>query len=237
MKICVVIPTYNEKENVRAITEKIFSMPLDDLEIIFVDDGSPDGTAPLIKELQHRFPIHLIERPKKMGIGSAYVAGFKHALRNGAEYIFEMDADLSHDPLDIPKLLAAAEGGVDLVIGSRRVPGGKIVGWNLRRHLTSLGATWLSSLLLGLKTKDVTAGFRCYRRAVLEKFNLDKIKSGGYAFQEETLYRAERAGFKIIEVPVTFYDRKAGKSKLSKKDIIEFFWIILKLRADLKNGS
>jgi dolichol-phosphate mannosyltransferase len=161
--------------------------------------------------------------------GSAYIAGFKEALRLSADYIFEMDADFSHDPNDIPRLLEAASNA-DLVIGSRKIPGGKVVGWNWRRTLMSNGAMWLSRLLLGLKPHDVTAGFRCFKRQVLETIGLETIKSNGYAFQEELLYRTQMAGFKIAEVPVTFMDRKVGKSKLSKKDIIEFFLIIFKLR-------
>ncbi|MBI4992969.1 MAG: polyprenol monophosphomannose synthase [Candidatus Magasanikbacteria bacterium] len=188
MKPVIVIPTYNEAEN-----------------------------------------IHLITRPAKLGLGSAYIAGFKKALEIGADYIFEMDADFSHDPDDIPRMLESAQTA-DLVIGSRKIPDGKIIGWGLYRKFTSNGAMWFSRLLLGLKTKDVTSGFRCFRRRTLESIPLDEIKSNGYAFQEEMLYRVQKAGFKIAEEPVTFIDRRAGKSKLSKKDIVEFFLIILKLR-------
>lgn len=238
MKPIIVIPTYNEAENIEKLIKKIFSLKIDGLEIIIVDDNSPDGTADIVDRIQnadnrihdcHYSQIHLIKRSKKTGLGSAYITGFKKALDIGADYIFEMDADFSHDPDDLPTLLQAAQTA-DLVIGSRKIPGGKIIGWGWNRKLTSNGAMWFSRLLLKLKTKDVTSGFRCFRRRVLETIPLDEIKSNGYAFQEEMLYRVQKAGFKIAETPVTFIDRRAGKSKLSKKDIIEFFLIILKLK-------
>lgn len=230
MKTTIIIPTYNEKDNVTALTEAIFALRVNNLEILFVDDNSPDGTGGIIKNLQTKFPVRLLERPGKLGLGSAYIAGFKNALLSGADFIFEMDADFSHAPTDIPRLLAACQNGADLAIGSRRVASGKIIGWNFKRHLTSWTAMNLARLFLGLKTLDVTAGFRCYRRSALEKINLDTIKSDGYAFQEEMLWRAERAGLKIAEIPVIFTDRKQGQSKLSSRDIAEFFLMILKLR-------
>ena len=165
-----------------------------------------------------------------MGLGSAYITGFTRAIELGAEYIFEMDADLSHDPDDIGKLLSACQNGADLTIGSRKIPGGKIEGWNWRRKLMSNGAMWFSRLILGLEAKDVTAGFRCFKKNTLEKIELDGIKSNGYAFQEELLYRTQKSGFKIVEVPVVFRDRTKGKSKLNRKDIIEFFLVMLKLK-------
>jgi len=226
----IVIPTYNEKDNITELVEKIFALQIPNLAVLFVDDNSPDGTAIVIKELQKKYPICLVERAKKFGLGSAYLEGFRQVLALGAEYIFEMDADLSHDPADIPRLLEACQQGADLVIGSRRVPGGKIIGWSAWRHFTSNGAMWFSRLFLKLKARDVTAGFRCFRRAVLEKIDLDDIKSNGYAFQEELLYKTQKTGFNILEVPVIFNDRRKGKSKLSKKDIWEFFLIIFKLK-------
>ncbi len=230
MMITIVIPTYNEKDNLRELAEKIFAQKIPGLEIIFVDDNSPDGTAGTIRELALKYPIHLIARPAKLGIGSAYIAGFKKALALGADFIFEMDADLSHDPADIPRLLAACETGVDLAIGSRRVAGGRVIGWSPWRHFTSAGAMWFARLILGLKARDVTAGFRCFRRLALEKINLDDIHSNGYALQEELLYKTQKAGLAIKEIPVVFNDRTKGKSKLSKKDIVEFFTAMLKLR-------
>jgi len=230
MKPVVVIPTYNESANIEKLLKKIFALNIPNLEVIVVDDNSPDGTADIINQLPvTSYQLHLIKRRGKLGLGSAYLEGFKKALSLGADYIFEMDADFSHDPNDIPRMIEAAQNA-DLAIGSRKIPGGKIVGWNLLRKFMSNGAMWLSRLLLRLKVRDVTSGFRCFKRRVLETIPLDEIKSNGYAFQEEMLYRAQKAGFLITEIPVTFVDRQKGKSKLSKKDIIEFFLIILKLK-------
>lgn len=230
MKTVIIIPTYNEKENVTALIPAVFSLGVENLEMIFVDDNSPDGTAGAIKSFQNQCPVHIIERPEKMGLGSAYIAGFKRALEAGADYIFEMDADFSHDPKDIPRLIAACADGADLAIGSRKIPGGGIVGWNWRRHFESNGAMLFARLMLGLTTRDVTAGFRCFRRRAIEAIDWNKIKSNGYAFQEEVLYRMEKAGLRVVEVPVIFRDRRIGQSKLSKKDIFEFFHLIFKLK-------
>lgn len=232
MKIVIVIPTYNEVENIEKLIKKIFNLGIDGLEIIVVDDNSPDMTAKKVEDLKYSFfnsKLHLIKRSGKLGLGSAYIAGFKKALVLNADYIFEMDADFSHDPDDIPGLLKACENA-DLAIGSRKIRGGKVIGWGWTRKFMSNGAMWFSRLILGLKPKDVTAGFRCFRRQTLESINIETIKSNGYAFQEELLYRTQKAGFKITEIPVVFVDRQEGKSKLGKKDIFEFFWIILKLR-------
>jgi len=229
MKTIIIIPTYNEKQNIARLIPAIFELQIINLELIIVDDNSPDNTAEVAQELSQHYPIHLIKRRRKLGLGSAYIAGFKKALSLGADFIFEMDADFSHNPQDIPRMLEAAQKS-DLVIGSRKIKGGKIVGWNLWRKFISNGAMWFSRLCLGLKIKDVTAGFRVFKRKVLETIPLDKIKSNGYAFQEEMLYRTQKAGFKITEIPVTFTDRKQGKSKLSKKDILEFFVVMLQLR-------
>ncbi|MFA6426880.1 MAG: polyprenol monophosphomannose synthase [Candidatus Magasanikbacteria bacterium] len=230
MKIVIVIPTYNEKENIEKLIKKIFDLKIDGLELLVVDDNSPDGTAQVIYNLQSSiFNLHILRRKGKLGLGSAYIAGFKKALELGADYIFEMDADFSHDPLDIPRMLRAVQDA-DLVIGSRKVEGGKITGWGWFRTFESNGAMWFSRFLLGLKVRDVTAGFRCFKRDVLLSIGLDSIKSNGYAFQEELLYLTQKAGFTITEIPVIFRDRREGKSKLSKKDIIEFFIRIIKLR-------
>jgi dolichol-phosphate mannosyltransferase len=230
MKTTIIIPTYNERENIAELCERIFKSNPVDVAIIFIDDNSPDGTAAEIKQLAEKYPIELIERPDKLGLGTAYIAGFRHALDVGAELIFEMDADLSHAPEDIPRLIGAIESGADVSIGSRKIPGGKIEGWSWCRHLMSNGAMCAARLFLGLKTRDVTAGFRCYRREVLEKIYLSTIQSNGYAFQEEMLWRVEKKNFKITEVSVTFHDRKAGQSKLSGRDIFEFFRVMIKLR-------
>ena len=230
--IAIIIPTYNESANIEKLLKKIFALNIADLEVIIVDDNSPDGTQHIVNNLKSsilNLKLHLITRPAKLGLGSAYLTGFKKALSLGADYIFEMDADFSHDPDDIPRMLEAAQNA-DLIIGSRKIAGGKIIGWGWTRKFMSNGAMWLSRLLLGLKVRDVTSGFRCFKRRVLETIPLDEIKSNGYAFQEEMLYRTQKMGFTITEVPVTFIDRQEGKSKLSKKDIIEFFLIILKLK-------
>lgn len=231
MKLIIIIPTYNESQNIEKLLKKIFALNIPDLEVIIIDDNSPDGTSQLVGNLLilQSFNLHLITRQNKLGLGSAYLTGFKKALSLGADYIFEMDADFSHNPDDIPRLLEAAQNA-DLVIGSRKIAGGEIIGWNFWRKFMSNGAMWLSRLLLGLKVRDVTSGFRCFKRRVLETIPLDEIKSNGYAFQEELLYRAQKSGFTITEIPVIFVDRQEGKSKLSKKDIIEFFLIILRLK-------
>ncbi|HAT03219.1 MAG TPA: dolichyl-phosphate beta-D-mannosyltransferase [Candidatus Magasanikbacteria bacterium] len=234
MKTIIVIPTYNEKENIEKLISKIFALEICDLEILIVDDNSPDGTAHIVSNKQTtENKIHLIKRAGKQGLGSAYIEGFKKALDLGADYIFEMDADFSHDPDDITRMLGAGKDA-DLIIGSRKIQGGKVIGWGWTRKFMSNGAMWFSRLLLGLKPRDVTAGFRCFRRSVLESIELETIKSNGYAFQEELLYRTQKAGFTISEIPVTFVDRQEGKSKLSKKDIAEFFIVMLKLRLRYK---
>jgi len=229
MKTCIIIPTYNEKENITEIISALFDLKIPELIILVVDDNSPDGTASIVEKLSNQYPVTLIKRKAKMGIGSAYITGFKKALSLNAEYIFEMDADFSHKPQDVPRMLEAIQSA-DLVIGSRKIKHGHIIGWNLRRKFMSNGAMWFSRLFLRLKTRDVTAGFRVFRRKVLTSIDLDKIKSNGYAFQEEMLYRTEKKGFRVKEIPVTFADRTKGSSKLSKKDIIEFFLVMLKLR-------
>jgi dolichol-phosphate mannosyltransferase len=228
-KTVVIIPTYNEAADIEKLITKIFTLNIPGLDILVVDDNSPDGTASIVESLFDKHPLHLIKRKNKSGLGSAYITGFKKALELGADFIFEMDADFSHDPEDIPKMLEAIENN-DLVVGSRKIPGGKVIGWGATRKLMSNGAMWFSRLLLGLKVRDVTAGFRCFRSNVLETVELDKIKSNGYAFQEELLYRTQKKGFRITEIPVIFIDRQEGKSKLSKRDIWEFFWIMLKLK-------
>ncbi len=227
MKPIIIIPTYNEKENIQKLLSRIFLLHIPDLEIIIVDDHSPDGTAELVKNIPSPCPLHLIERKTKAGIGSAYITGFKKALDLGADRIIQMDADLSHDPDDVPRLLQV---DADLVIGSRKISGGETIGWGFIRTAMSAGAMWFSRLLLRLRPKDVTAGFRCFKRTVLETIPLEDIKSNGYAFQEEMLYRTQKMGFSIEEVPVMFIDRRRGKSKLSKKDIVEFFVVMIRLR-------
>lgn len=230
MKTIVVIPTYNERDNIVNLINDIFAQSIESLQVIVVDDNSPDKTAELVAAAQTIYPnLYLIKRYNKLGLGSAYIAGFKKALALGADLVVEMDADYSHDPKDLPRLIEACVGGFHLAIGSRKIKDGKIVGWNWKRKLMSHGAMVISRTLLRLRAKDVTSGFRCYRREVLEKINLDTIKSSGYAFQEEMLFRTQKNKFQIKEIPVIFTDRKLGKSKLSDKDIYEFFTTLIRL--------
>lgn len=230
MKPIIVIPTYNERENITRLIPAIFGLQIPNLEIVVVDDNSPDDTAQAVHSLRAQFPVYIIKRPRKLGIGTAYVDGFKKALALGADIIFEMDADFSHDPVDVARLIDQVQQGADLAIGSRRITGGKFVGWGMYRYITSWTAMTLARIILGLKTKDVTAGFRAFRRATLEKVLERDIGSNGYAFQEEILYRTEKNGFKVVEIPVTFVNRTSGKSKLSSKDIWEFFKVMWRLR-------
>jgi len=229
MKTIVVIPTYNERENISRLIQKIAVLGIENLSVLVVDDNSPDGTGDIVLSLAQKYPVELLARPGKQGIGSAYIAGFQHVLSSHPDYIIQMDADLSHDPDDIPRMLEAIQDA-DLVIGSRRVPGGQVVGWGIVRKLMSAGAMWCARAVLGLKTKDVTAGFRCFRASVLEAIPFDQVHSGGYSFQEEMLFLTEQRGFRVREIPVTFVDRQQGKSKLGWGDIFEFFQVLLRLK-------
>jgi len=213
----VVIPTYNEKENIEAILRKVFSLPLP-FHVLVVDDGSPDGTGNIIKSLQKEFPesLHLEERSGKLGLGTAYIHGFKYALRNDYEYIFEMDADFSHNPKDLIHLYnACALEGNDLAIGSRYINGVNVVNWPMSRVLMSYFAGKYVRLVTGMPINDPTAGFKCYKRKVLETLQLDKIKFVGYAFQIEMKFEAWKYGFKVKEVTIIFTDRTKGQSKMS----------------------
>ena len=232
MKSLVIIPTYNEKENIENILLSILSIK-PEFHVLIVDDGSPDGTALIVYNLQQEFKerLHIIERPSKLGLGTAYITGFKWALKNKYEFIFEMDADFSHNPNDLLRLLkACTEDGFDLSIGSRYIKGGKVENWPKTRWLMSYFASIYVRIILFINIKDTTAGFKCYRRAVLEKINLDNIRFMGYAFQIEMKYSAYKLGFKLIEVPITFKDRQLGESKMNMSIFKEAFWGVLKLR-------
>lgn len=232
MKTLVVIPTYNERENVEAIVLAVLAAGGDGTDVLVVDDASPDGTGALADALAEAHPgrVSVLHRRGKLGLGSAYLEGFRIALDRGYDAVCEMDADGSHDPSALPLLLAEAERGADLVIGSRRVPGGRVEGWGPHRHLMSGGAMTLSRLALGLKTRDVTAGYRCYRAGVARALLAMPIRSNGYAFQEETVFYAERMGFKVVEVPIVFRDRLLGRSKLTWREVLQFFAIIGRLQ-------
>lgn len=227
----VIIPTYNEKENIDDLFNRLTSLPLA-FDILFVDDNSPDGTAKLIRTFQKNNPdIYLIEREGKMGLGTAYIKGFKWALDKGYEYIFEMDADLSHNPDDLIHLYnAVKEKKADLAIGSRYISGVNVVNWPLGRVVMSYMASMYVRLITGLKVKDTTAGFKCYRRAVLETINLDMVNSKGYVFQIEMKFLSWKYGYKIMEVPIVFTNREKGLSKMSGGIFNEAIWGVLKLK-------
>ena len=231
-KKIVIIPTYNEKENIEAITRKVFSLP-GDFQILIIDDGSPDGTATIVKGLQAEFPerLHLLERSGKQGLGTAYLTGFKWSLDHGYDYIFEMDADFSHNPDDLLRLYAAcSEQGADLAVGSRYCHGVSVVDWPMSRIIMSYYASAYVRGVLGMKVFDTTAGFVCYTRKVLETIDLDAVQMKGYGFQIEMKYTAYRLGFKISEVPIIFTNRQLGTSKMSSGIFGEAFWGVIKLR-------
>lgn len=226
--ISLVIPTYNEKENLIVLVRKIDAVLKKNYKILVVDDNSPDGTAEEAERLAKKYPVVVIKREGKLGYGSAIITGFKKALELNSGIIITLDADLSHNPKHIPVMLNRL-GNYDVVIGSRKIKGGKIVGWSLWRHFCSNGANLLSRSVLGLKTRDVTSGFRAYKPEVIKKLGLDNIKSDGYSFLEEIIYMIEKNNFKIKEIPIVFLDRRKGKSKLSKKEIVKFFITIFRL--------
>lgn len=231
-KKVIIIPTYNEKENIERIIRKVFSLD-GGFHILVIDDGSPDGTAGIVKELQKEFAgkLHLLERAGKQGLGTAYLTGFKWALENNYDYIFEMDADFSHNPDDLPRLYdACANGGADLSIGSRYCDGVSVVNWPIGRIIMSYYASVYVRKTLGMKVYDCTAGFKCYSAKVLRAINLDKVQMRGYGFQIEMKYTAYKLGFKIAEVPIIFVNRKEGTSKMSSGIFGEAFWGVLKLR-------
>lgn len=226
----VIIPTYNEKENIVAIIRKVFS--LGNFHVLVVEDNSPDGTATIVKELQKEFPgsLHILERKGKLGLGTAYIAGFKWALEHAYKYIFEMDADFSHNPEDLLRLLKSCHEGADLAIGSRYVSGVNVVNWPMSRVLMSYFASKYVRFITGMPINDATAGFKCYTRKVLETINLDKIKMTGYGFQIEMKFTVWRLGFNIVEVPIIFTDRKQGTSKMSSGIFGEAFWGVIKMK-------
>ena len=228
----VIIPTYNEKENIERIIRKVFSLD-GAYNILVIEDGSPDGTAGIVRRLQEEFPsrLFMIERSGKLGLGTAYITGFKWSVAQGYDYIFEMDADFSHNPDDLPLLYSAcAEEGADLAIGSRYCNGISVINWPIGRVIMSYYASVYVRTVLGMKVYDTTAGFKCYRRRVLETIDLDHVRMKGYGFQIEMKYTTYKLGFKIKEVPIIFVDRKEGTSKMSSGIFGEAFWGVLKLK-------
>lgn len=231
MKKLVIIPTYNEKENIEKIIRKVFSLS-GGFHLLIVDDGSPDGTGNIVKGLQNEFSgsLFILERKGKLGLGTAYIAGFKWALEKGYDYIFEMDADFSHNPDDLERLYDACKGGADVVIGSRYTRGGKVVNWPWDRIFISKGGAMYTRMILWMPVTDPTAGFVCYSSKVLSTIPLDEVHFVGYAFQIEMKYRAWKLGFKIKEVPITFVDRKEGVSKMSSGIIKEAMFGVWKMK-------
>ena len=228
----IIIPTYNEKENIEKIIRAIREFE-EDFHILVVDDGSPDGTADIVKKLQDSGFVeylHILKRTEKQGLGTAYIAGFNWALNNRYNYIFEMDADFSHSPYDLPRLYEACRNGADLAIGSRYCNGISVINWPIGRVIMSYYASAFVRRVLGMKIFDTTAGFKCYKKEVLESINFSNIRMRGYGFQIEMKYNAYKLGFKIVEVPIIFIDRTEGTSKMSSGIFGEAFWGVLKMK-------
>jgi dolichol-phosphate mannosyltransferase len=228
-KALIIVPTYNEAENVRGIAERLLdAVPAD---VLFVDDNSPDGTGDIIDEMVRANPrVHVMHRAGKLGLGTAYIEGFHWGLERDYDYLLEMDADGSHDPKYLPQMLSLAEDGADVVVGSRNVPGGGTVNWGIGRNILSKGGSFYARTILGIDVRDVTAGFICWRREVLESIDLSGVDSNGYSFQIEMKYRAIKAGFKIVETPIVFIDRRVGQSKMSRAIVAEALLKVWSLR-------
>ena len=228
--VLVIVPTYNERDNLPAIVAAVHEH-LAEADVLVVDDNSPDGTGAVADELAAKDPkVHVLHRPGKQGLGTAYVAGFKWALARDYQFLFEMDCDFSHDPKYLPIMLARARSGADLVLGSRYVPGGGTVNWGPMRKFISRGGSLYARTVLGIGVRDLTGGFKCFRRATLEKLDLDSVSAQGYGFQIEMTYRAIKHGMRVEEVPIVFVDRRVGQSKMSKKIFLEAFTLVWKLR-------
>lgn len=230
LKSLVIIPTYNERDNITNMINALLSLGIENLHILIVDDNSPDGTGDLVDAMTRLHEqVHLLQREGKLGLGTAYVAGFKYALQHGYDRILEMDADFSHDPKDVPRLLEASQK-FDLTIGSRYVEGVNVVNWPLNRLLLSMGASYYTRIITGLPVHDCTAGFVCYRREVLQAIDLDKVQSDGYSFQIEMKFKAWKKKFKLGEVPIVFVDRRFGQSKMNKRIVHEAYKMVWKLK-------
>jgi dolichol-phosphate mannosyltransferase len=229
-RVLVIVPTYNERENVRRLVDTVLAQD-SRIEMLVVDDGSPDGTGAIVRAIESGEPrVHLLERERKMGLGTAYIAGFKWALAQGFDYIMEMDADFSHDPIHLPQFLKAIEN-VDLVLGSRYQQGRvTVVNWPIARLILSYCANIYARAVTGLPVWDATGGFKCFRRSVLEAIDLDRVRSNGYAFQIEMSFRAWKRNFRIAEIPIVFVDRTEGTSKMSKSIVREAVWMVWRLR-------
>jgi dolichol-phosphate mannosyltransferase len=236
VRAVVCLPTYNERENLEPMLRALGEVLEDGSGVLVIDDASPDGTGRLAEQLSEELEyVRVLHRERKDGLGPAYLAGFRKALADGADLVLEMDCDFSHDPADVPRLIAAA-ATADLVLGSRYVPGGKIANWGAVRRFVSAAGSLYARVLLGVGIHDLTGGFKCYRRRVLETIDLDAISSRGYAFQIETTYRALRAGFRVTEIPIAFVDREAGASKMSRAIVLEAAWKVPALRVAATTG-
>jgi len=237
LKILVIIPTYNESQNIEKLLEQIVGQNIDGLDVLVVDDNSPDGTGDLVKKFSKKEQsIHLLERTEKLGLGTAYVTGFRYALEKEYDLIIEMDADFSHDPNELKNLINSTNQ-YDLVIGSRYVKGVNVINWPLSRLLLSMGASLYTRMITGLPLRDCTSGFKCFKRKVLESINLDKIQSDGYSFQIEMSFKAWKKGFILGEIPIIFLDRSAGTSKMSKKIVREAIWMVWNLKFQSLRGK
>jgi dolichol-phosphate mannosyltransferase len=231
--VLIILPTYNERDNLEPVVAAIHEA-LPEARLLVIDDGSPDGTGELADRIAAADDrVEVKHRSGKQGLGTAYLLGFRHAIERGFDYVFEMDSDFSHDPKDLPRLLEAARGGADLVIGSRWVPGGGTVNWGASRKMISRGGSFYARTILGVGIRDLTAGFKCFRRQTLEGIDLPAVRSNGYSFQVEMNYRVVRAGMKVVEVPVTFMDRRVGQSKMSRAIFLEAVVMVWKLRLGL----
>lgn len=234
--VLVIVPTYNERENIEPLIQQVFEQ-LPEANVLVVDDASPDGTGQLADELAERDPrIAVLHRAGKLGLGTAYIAGFKYGLERDYQFMFEMDADFSHDPRFLQDLLGRARTDADLALGSRYIEGGGTVNWGLLRQAISRGGNMYARAILGTRVSDMTGGFKCFRRQVLEAIDLDSIRSEGYSFQIEMTYRALQRGFKVVEVPIIFADRRVGQSKMSKSIVAEAMWMVWRIRLGLTGG-
>jgi dolichol-phosphate mannosyltransferase len=235
MRATVCLPTFNELPNIELMLRALGGVLRPGDRVLVIDDSSPDGTGEEADRLSAELDfVDVLHRERREGLGPAYIAGFRHALAAGADLVLELDCDFSHDPADVPRLIAAAESGADIVLGSRYVPGGSVANWGLIRRTISRGAGWYTAVFLQMGVRDPTGGFKCFRRRVLETIDLDAIGSHGYAFQIETTYRAKRAGFSVVELPIRFSDRKRGHSKMSRAIVLEAIWRVPLLRLELR---
>lgn len=236
-RVLIVTPTYNERENLETFVRGVFDV-LPDAHMLVIDDSSPDGTGDLAESIKSNDGrVDVMHRAGKLGIGTAYVEGFKYALDRGYDVVFEMDTDLSHDPKYLPDFLREIENGAGLVIGSRNIPGGGVDGWGVGRHVISKGGSLYSRSILGLKVRDLTSGYKAFTNDALRAIDLDAVKSEGYSFQIELTYRVTRRGYRVAEVPIVFVDRRAGQSKMSRRIFLEAVGMVWKLRADALRGK